>query len=131
MAHQIVMLTAQSKLYPAEDSGYLFLDTKVTADKGVGNVIFGRPWRAYARVYFVRTSFAKDVPLDPAGWSEWADKLKTADYADADTTIGGKKADTSKRIAPSRVLSTAEVSKLTAESWLNGWAPAKDETDKK
>lgn len=123
MAHPIVMLTAQSRLYPAEDSGYLFLDTRVTADKGVGTVIFGRPWRAYARVYFVRTSFAKDVPLDPAGWSEWAGKLKTADYADFDTTIDGKKADASKRIAPSRVLSRAEVSKLSVRSWLRGWVP--------
>lgn len=126
MAHEIVMLTAQSRLYPAEDSGYLFLDTTVTADRGVGKVIFGRPWRGYARVYFVQTSVSKDVPLDPAGWSEWAGKLKTSDYADYSTTIGGKKADVSKRIAPSRVLSASEVSKLSVSEWLRGWVPGQE-----
>lgn len=50
MAHPIIALTAQSKAYPLEDSGYLFLHCTVTAD-AVDKIYFGRPWRAYATVY--------------------------------------------------------------------------------
>ena len=119
-----VMLTAQSRLYPLEDSGYLFLDCTVTADPGVGKLILGRPWRPYARVYFVNTRI-KGATVDPEGWSEWADKLKTSDYAEFNTGPG---ADVSKRIAPSRQLTRAEAAKLTVKSWLagaDGWDPAK------
>ena len=109
-----VMLTAQSRLYPLEDSGYLFLDCTVTADAGVGRLVLGRPWRPYARVYFVDTK-VRGAVIDPEGWSEWADKLKTSDYAEFHTGPG---VDVSKRVAPSRQLPKAEAEKLTVEEWL-------------
>ena len=111
-----VMLTAQSRVYPLEDSGYLFLDCTVTADPGVDKLVLGRPWRPYARVYFVNTK-VKGAVIDPEGWSEWADKLKTSDYAEYNTGPGE---DVSKRVAPSRQLSKDEVKKLTVESWVGG-----------
>lgn len=119
-----VMLTAQSRLYPLEDSGYLFLHCTVTAAPGVQHMVLGRPWRPYARVYFVDTKL-DGATIAPEGWSEWAGKLKTADYAEYNTGPG---ADVSRRVPPSRQLTAAEAKKLTIKNWLSGpdgWNPEK------
>jgi len=118
MSHATVMLTAQSRLYPAEDSGYLFLDCKVTLDPGVQHLVLGRPWRPFARVFFVNLKLGKGVSIAPEGWSEWADKLKTADYAEFNTGPG---ADVSQRVAPSRQLTKDEAARLTVANWFGDW----------
>jgi len=43
MTHPVIALTAQSKAYPLEDSGYLFLHCTITADVAVDKIYFGRP----------------------------------------------------------------------------------------
>ncbi len=116
------MFTAQSRMYPGEDSGYLFRDCTLTAEEGATHVILGRPWRAYATVYFINTKL-KGITLVPEGWGEWDGRLATATYAEYNTGPG---ADVSKRIAPSRQLSAAEASKLTVATWVAGtdhWNP--------
>ena len=126
MTHTIVTITAQSKLYPLEDSGYLFLHCTITADAAVDKLSFGRPWRAYAKVYFVDTA-VKGAALDPPGWMEWAGKLATSDYAEYNTReADGDLVKVDKRIAPSHQLTKAEADKLTVASWLSGpdgWNP--------
>jgi pectinesterase len=126
MTHTIVTITAQSKLYPLEDSGYLFLHCTITSDAAVDKLSYGRPWRAYARVYFVDTT-VKGAVLDPPGWMEWAGKLATSDYAEYGThEPGGTPVPVGKRLAPSRQLTKAEADKLTVASWLagpDGWKP--------
>jgi pectinesterase len=121
MTHTIVTITAQSKLYPLEDSGYLFLHCTITADSAVDKLSYGRPWRAYSKVYFVDTTL-KDVVLDPPGWMEWSGKLVTSDYAEFGThTTYGTMDKTDKRVAPTRQLTKAEAGKLTVASWLEEW----------
>ena len=117
VAHPTAMLTAQSRLFPNEDSGYLFLNCTVTADPAVTHLALGRPWRPYARVYFINTEL-DHATLTPEGWQEWDGKLATADYAEYNT---GPNADTSHRVATSRQLTQAEADKLTVQSWLAGW----------
>jgi len=122
ITHQIVTLTAQSRVYPAEDSGYLFLNCTVTADAGATNILLGRPWRAYSTVIFMNTDFK--AKLNPAGWSDWDGKLKTSSYAEYGSH--GLSGDAKDRIAGTRVLTAAEASKITAKSWLAGadsWVP--------
>lgn len=120
MTHTIVTITAQSKMYPNEDSGYLFLNCTITADAAVDKLSFGRPWRAYSRVYFVNTT-VKDAVLDPPGWMEWGGKLATSDYAEFNThEPNGKPVNIKERIAPSRQLTPTEAEKLTVASWLSG-----------
>jgi polygalacturonase len=84
IAHPDVMLTAQSKKYPEQESGYVFNRCTVTADPAVGRVFLGRPWRAYASVVFLRSELDKKVA--PEGWREWhpgeTDRLATATYAE-------------------------------------------------
>jgi pectin methylesterase-like acyl-CoA thioesterase len=124
ISHPLITLTAQSRVYPAEDSGYLFLDCTVTADPAAENIMLGRPWRAYSTVYFVNTDFK--AALNPAGWAEWDGKLKTSTYAEFGSH--GEGGDPKLRIAGTHILSAAEAEKLTIYAWLggvDGWVPTK------
>lgn len=74
-----VMFTAQSRQFPAEDSGYYFLHCRITGDAQTGDkLVLGRPWRAYSTVLFYDTEIVPQLNAD--GWSEWAGKLKTSTY---------------------------------------------------
>lgn len=115
MTHPMVALTAQSKLFPQEDSGYLFRDCKITMDMAVDKLYFGRQWRTYSTVFFINTK-ADDAVVQPQGWLEWGGRLATSTYGEYGTT--GAKTDA--RIPPSRQLTKAEADKLTVKSWLAG-----------
>jgi pectinesterase len=122
MVHSMVTFTAQSRLKPEEDSGYVFRDCTVTADAGALDILLGRPWRAYSTVVWINTDFK--APLDPAGWKEWDGKLATSDYEEFNPH--GLAGDVSKRIAPSKQLTAAEIGKYATKTWLagsDGWDP--------
>jgi len=123
MPHQTDMLTAQSRLYQDENSGYLFLNCTVTAAKGADNIVLGRPWRAYSTVFYVNLKL-DGAKIAPAGWSDWDGKLATSSYAEFQTGPGD---DVSKRIAGTHQLSAEEeAAKLTVKNWLkgaDGWDP--------
>jgi pectinesterase len=122
MAHSMVTITAQSRLRPEEDSGYLFRNCTVTAEDGADDILLGRPWRDYSTVVFVDTNFK--APLEPKGWLEWGGRLKTSDYAEFGST--GNTGDVRQRVAPSRQLSATEAAGDTVERWLagaDGWHP--------
>ena len=122
MAHPLITLTAQSRLRPSEDSGYVFRDCIVTADPGAQDILLGRPWRDYSTVIFLNTDFK--APLDPKGWAEWGGRLKTSDYAEFGSK--GQAGDLAQRIAPSHQLTAAEAAKYSIKAWLagsDGWDP--------
>jgi polygalacturonase len=128
IAHQEVMLTAQSRKYPEQDSGYIFNRCTVTSDPGVGRIFLGRPWRAYAWVVFLNT--ALDAKVAPEGWREWhpgqTDRLITATYAEYEST--GPGAQPGLRESHSRQLTEAEAAKYRACAFLagaDGWNPCK------
>lgn len=74
-----VMFTAQSKHFPAEDSGYYFLHCRITGDEAPNNkLVLGRPWRDYSTVVFYDTDI--QARLSPDGWSDWNGRLKTSTY---------------------------------------------------
>lgn len=73
-----VMVTAQSRHSPLEDSGYFMLHCRITGDNQGNRIVLGRPWRDYATVLFFDTEIVQK--LDPSGWSEWGGRLKTATY---------------------------------------------------
>jgi len=122
MAHSMVTITAQSRLRPEEDSGYLFRDCSVTADAGAQDILLGRPWRDYSTVVFLNTEFK--APLDPKGWLEWSGRLKTSDYEEYGSH--GQAGDVAQRVAPSRQLTAVEAAKDSTKAWLSGtdgWDP--------
>jgi polygalacturonase len=95
-AHAGGFITAQSKHYPEQDSGYVLNKCKLIADTGVtGTVFLGRPWRPYATVVYLNTEMGAHI--DPAGWREWhpgeTHSLDTAYYAEFNSTGHGSHHD--------------------------------------
>jgi polygalacturonase len=95
-AHAGGFLTAQSKRYPEQDSGFVLDNCKLIADAGVtGPVFLGRPWRPFATVVYLNTEMGEHI--DPAGWREWhpgeTHSLNTAYYAEFNSTGPGANHD--------------------------------------
>ena len=91
-AHAGGFITAQSKHYAGQDSGFVFNQCKLTAGEGVsGPVFLGRPWRPMATVVILNTEMGGHI--DPAGWREWhpgeTHSLETVFYAESNSTGPG------------------------------------------
>ena len=119
-------ITAQSKSYAAQDSGFVFHDCRLEAAPGVGNVYLGRPWRPYATVVYLNTWM--DAHILPAGWREWhpgeTDSLPTASYAEFQSS--GPGAEPSRREPHASQLTPQQADKFEPESFLrgsDGWNP--------
>jgi pectin methylesterase-like acyl-CoA thioesterase len=136
--HEIDSITAQSRLYPAEDSGYVFDHCMLTADPGVTDVYLGRPWRLYASVVFLATDMAGHI--DPAGWVEWMHDgrsgLTNAFYAEYGSfgdgaprpasARGPNPAPSSSRIPQEKMLTASEAAQFAPRKFLRGadnWDP--------
>ena len=126
LAHPVVMITAQSKRYEGERSGYVFDHCRLTADPGASKVYLGRPWRSHSSVVFLNTWMGPQIV--PAGWSEWRhndqDSLPTVFYAEFNSS--GPGANPQARDPHSRQLTAAEAAKFSKESWMrgdDGWSP--------
>ena len=128
-AHAGGFITAQSKHYPEEDSGYVLNNCKLVADAGItGPVYLGRPWRPYATVIFLDTEMGSHI--DPAGWREWhpgeTHSIETVYYAEFNSTGPGAQPD--KRDPHTHFLSPEQVKQYAPSVFLRGadnWDPTK------
>ncbi len=126
IAHESVMFTAQSKVRPDQDSAYVFDRCLITADPNAKGIFFGRAWRPYATVIFMRSRI--EAALDPAGWREWTpgktDTLSTATFAEYASTGPGASPTT-------REPRTHQLTAEQAKAWdrkiflagADGWKP--------
>ena len=126
LASSSAYLTAQSKRYPEQESGYVFDSCKVTSADGASRVFLGRPWRRYSTVVFLDTDLPSNIA--PEGWSEWhageTNALTTATYAEYNSK--GPGADPAHRERYSRQLSRSEAEKFRSAQFLrgpDGWNP--------
>jgi len=126
IAHQTVMITAQSKVRPDQDSAYVFDRSLITADKDAKEIWFGRAWRPLATVIFMRSRI--DAPLQPAGWREWTpgktDTLNTATFAEYASTGPGASPKT--REPRSHQLTADQAKAWNRKTFLagsDGWTP--------
>lgn len=126
LAHSSVMLTAQSKRYDGEQSGYVFDHCRITAEAGAAKVYLGRPWRSHASVVFLNTSMGPEVMS--AGWQEWVHddqpSLPTVFYAEYGSS--GPGANAAGRDPHSKQLTPAQAANFTAKKFLkgmDGWDP--------
>ncbi len=124
--HSEGMLTAQSRIFPQQDSGFVFNNCRLTADSGVTNVYLGRPWRPYALVVYLNTWMGQQIM--PAGWREWhpgeTHSLQTAYYAEFHSS--GPGAHQGQREPYSHQLTEKQAQRFTPENWLrgsDGWNP--------
>jgi len=122
--HSEGFLTAQSKHYPTEDSGFVFNHCTLTAAPGVENVWLGRPWRPYAKVIFLNTTMGAHIV--PAGWREWhlgeTHSIETVFYAEYNST--GPGAHAGERDPHTKLLTAAEAAQFETKTFFDGWDPA-------
>jgi pectinesterase len=134
-------LTAQSRTSANQSTGYVILNSQVTAafdtpappadapgaasTHSAHNTIgLGRPWRPYSRVIYINTSLPAD--LRPEGWNNWNNPAneKTAYYAESNSS--GPGANPSARVPWSHQLSPAEAKQYLPAAFLRGsdnWQP--------
>lgn len=126
IAHESVMFTAQSKVRPDQDSAYVFDRCLITAEPSAKGIFFGRAWRPYATVIFMRSRI--EAALDPAGWREWTpgktDTLSTATFAEYAST--GPGASPTTREPRTKQLTAAQAKAWDRKTFLagsDGWKP--------
>lgn len=134
-------LTAQSRTSPAQTTGYVILDSKVTSgiepqpptDSAAqpnpdaprrDTISLGRPWRPYARVVYINTELPAN--LISQGWRAWGnrDPQVLAYYAEFHST--GPGANPTARIAWSHQLTAAQAAQYHPRAFLAGkdhWNP--------
>jgi len=120
-----VMLTAQSRHSPMEDSGYYMLHCRITGDNQGNRISLGRPWRDYATVLFYDTEMVQKI--DAGGWSEWGGRLKTATYREYKSH--GPGVNGGSRSVSYPMLSADDEKRLTAAGLLGSadhWDPEAD-----
>ena len=126
--HHGGFITAQSKHFPSEDSGFVLNRCVLTGDKAeTGAVYLGRPWRPYATVVYLNTEMGGHI--DPAGWSEWhpgeTHRLETAYFAEYGSTGSG--ANEAAREPHAKHLTAEEANQFAPAAFLRGrdnWTPA-------
>ena len=120
LPNKVVFLTAQSKHYPDEPSGYVFDHCKITASPDTAKIYLGRPWRAYSTVVYMDTDIQANI--DPAGWREWTPgqthKLDTSFYAEFKSR--GEGGNASQRDPHSKQLQEKEAEQYFAKTFLAG-----------
>jgi pectin methylesterase-like acyl-CoA thioesterase len=121
LAHSTIMITAQSRHYAEEPSGYVFDHCRLTAEPGAKHVYLGRPWRAYATVVYLDTWMGPEI--EPAGWHEWEHdgkpSLPTSFYAEYRSTGPGANPER-------RQLTPQEAARFARKTFLAGsdaWDP--------
>ena len=91
--------------------GLVFLQCKLLADSAVTKLYLGRPWRAYAKTVFIKSTLPKSIT--PEGWHNWgnAENERTAFYAEYQNSGAG--ATTAQRVSWSRQLTDKEAQAYT------------------
>ena len=111
-------LTAQSRTSPEQTTGYVVLNSRVTADPGVSKTWLGRPWRPYARVVFINTQLPAEVV--PQGWNNWGSAANehTAWYGEYHSTgLGARPSD---RVPWAHTLTADEAARFQPGVFLAG-----------
>jgi pectinesterase len=134
-------ITAQSRTDADQTSGYVILNSKVTANfeatpppppaadgtprPARPHVIgLGRPWRPYSRVVYINTELSAEV--NPVGWNNWGSTANesTAWYAESNSTGPGASPKT--RVRWSHQLKPDEARPFLPDTFLAGsdhWNP--------
>jgi pectinesterase len=146
-------ITAQSRTSPTQPTGYVILNSHVTADlspatnpgapselrsggsdattpgarsiASARNTIgLGRPWRVYSRVVYINTSLPAE--MNPAGWNNWGNPANelTAYYAESNSKGNG--ASPATRVPWSHQLTPAQAKQFLPTAFLAGsdhWNP--------
>jgi PelA/Pel-15E family pectate lyase len=116
-------IAAPMRFAADEPSGFIFLNSTLTAENTEKGVYLGRPWRDHGRAVFINTKM--DAAIRPEGWHHWEPhREKTAYFAEYGST--GKGANSDARVAWARKIGDSDVKQFTVEHFLggrDGWDP--------
>jgi len=117
-------VTAQSKTYREQSSGFVFDSCRLTGENTGAGVYLGRPWRPFSQVTFLNCWLGAHVR--PEGWSVWNgnNNHETAYYAEFGSQ--GPGADPSRRVSWSHQLRPEDVARMDVHNFLkgsDGWSP--------
>ncbi|MBO5661664.1 MAG: pectin esterase [Tidjanibacter sp.] len=94
-----------------QERGFTFLNCKLTAAEGVAKCYLGRPWRIYAKTYFINCEMGGHIR--PEGWHNWKkpEAERTAAYGEYDST--GEGANPSQRVKWAKKISDKKAQEIT------------------
>lgn len=108
-------ITAQRRGSSGEDTGYVFLNCKIT---GGGLMYLGRAWGRYSRVVFAYTYIANII--FPAGWDDWNDATRDSTVFYGLYKCSGPGANDTGRVSWSRELSDTDAAPFVSTSFIDG-----------
>ncbi|KAK1292865.1 putative pectinesterase 29 [Acorus calamus] len=113
-------VTAQGRLNPTDDDGFVFMSCTITADKGT--TYLGRAWGPYSRVVFYKSQFLATIV--PQGWDAWNKQSTKSGIVYAEEECSGPGSNKAGRVPWERNLTGAELS-LYINDFNNGrsWLP--------
>jgi pectin methylesterase-like acyl-CoA thioesterase len=118
-------VTAQSRTYPEQTSGFVFESCRLTGENTGSGVYLGRPWRAFSQVVYRNCTLGAHIR--PEGWSVWNGNQnhETAYYAEYQSR--GPGANPVQRVPWSYQLTAEESARFAPRTFLrghDGWDPA-------
>ncbi|TXG61479.1 hypothetical protein EZV62_012842 [Acer yangbiense] len=115
IAQNIGALTAQGRSSLLEDTGFSFVNCKVT---GSGALFLGRAWGPFSRVVFAYTYM--DNIILPKGWYNWGDPSREMTVFYGQYKCTGPGASFAGRVSWSRELSYEEAKPFITLSFIDG-----------
>ncbi|HKR10634.1 MAG TPA: pectate lyase [Pyrinomonadaceae bacterium] len=111
-------VTAHYRTNDEENTGFVFVRSRLTGANTGKGVFLGRPWRAFARVVFVECWLGSHIR--PEGWDNWRDpsREKTASFAEYKST--GPGANPTARVAWSKQLTATEAAAFSRSRFFAG-----------
>jgi pectinesterase len=103
--------------------GFVFFDSKLTADSAFKKVSLGRPWSPTASVTYINCWMGDHIL--PEGWNNWKNPANEATARFAEYNSKGPGANPSARFKWTKQLSDEEVKKYTIKNILGEWDPTK------
>ncbi|MFP5248497.1 MAG: pectinesterase family protein [Acidobacteriota bacterium] len=115
-------LTAQSRTSPAQSTGYVIVNSRVTSGMEPGaakrTISLGRPWRPFSRVVYIDTELPGNVIAQ--GWNPWGKTPGEPQAYYAEFHDRGPGADPAGRVPWSHQLTPAEAAQYKPKAFLAG-----------
>src|SRR5579871_3229820 len=111
-------VTAQSRTYAAQASGFVFDRCRLTGENTGTGVFLGRPWRAYSQVVYRNCWLGAHIR--PEGWSAWNSNTnhETSFYGEYESE--GPGANSAARVPWSHQLTAEDASRFALPLFLQG-----------
>uniref|UniRef100_A0A803MSH3 pectinesterase n=1 Tax=Chenopodium quinoa TaxID=63459 RepID=A0A803MSH3_CHEQI len=106
-------ITAQRRSKPEEDTGFYFVDCRVT---GIKSYTLGRPWGPYSRVVFVNSYMSSEV--NSQGWDDWGKPSTHSSVYYGESKCYGQGANRSKRVEWSQSLTNQEAHTILSKTMI-------------